>query len=415
MDALRDPMPRRSFLRFMAAGTAAMAFAPGRALARAGKSPKAKSVILLWMGGGPSQLDTFDPKPGVETGGEFRAIDTPVRGMRVAEVLPRVAAQGKQLSIIRTLTTREAAHDRATHLLHTGYEPIQNLEFAPLGTVVSSETAEDDYPLPTFIALSPPAIPRSRVFGVRHLPFTVENVNDPIPNIGTGVTGRRAMARDQLLAEQDGEFREDRRGAALERAKESARKAADLMTTPLLEAFDLKKEPEEVRARYGKGFGEKCLLARRLAAAGVPFVEVGLGGWDNHANVCRAVRRNCEQLDRGMGALLADLARTGQLDETLVLWMGEFGRTPRINGRKGRDHWSRSFAVALAAGGVEGGRVVGRTDRLGMEIVSRPVTPEDLFTTIYHTLGIDPDDEYVTEERSVRYGGSGGKVIRELF
>jgi hypothetical protein len=411
-------LDRRSFLRFLAAGSAAMAFLPhGAAFARKveTKKAKAKSVILLWMGGGPSQMDTFDPKPGTKTGGKFKAIDTSAKGMKVAEVLPSVAEQGKHLSILRSVTTKEASHERASHLLHTGYTPIQNLEFAPVGTVVSNELSPKDFPLPSFIALSPPAIPRSRVFGERHLPFTIENPRRPLPNIESLVEANRDLARSKLLAEQDVAFAEGRRGKEMDKARAAAKRAHDMMTTPLLRAFDLGKEPAATRKRYGPGFGEKCLLARRLVEAGVPFIEVGLGGWDNHANVFDAVKRNCGQLDRGMGALIGDLAEKGILDETLVLWMGEFGRTPAINRTNGRDHWSKCFSVVMAGGGVEGGRVVGHTGREGREITKRAIETDDLFTTIYHTLGIDPEMDYETQTRVVTVGGYSGKVIRELF
>jgi uncharacterized protein (DUF1501 family) len=411
-------LDRRSFLKFLAAGSATMALGPMKAAwGRTAAGPAAgrtKSVILLWMAGGPSQLDTFDPKPGSKNQGEFAAIDTPVKGMRVAEVLPRVAAEAEHFSIVRTLTTGEASHDRATHLLHTGQEPIQGLEFAPAGTVVARENRTEDFPLPPFIAISPPAIPRSRIFGEELLPFTIENPANPVPNLESRVQGARAAARDALLRAQDDGFAKDRADAEVEKARAAAKRAHDMMTTPLLSAFDLKKEPEKVREEYGPGFGQKCLLARRLVEVGVPFVEVGLGGWDNHRNVNAAVRKNCDQLDRGMGALIGDLAASGLLEDTLVLWMGEFGRTPTINRTKGRDHWSRCFSVVMAGAGIEGGRVVGRTDRDGMDIADRPVTIDDLFTTIYEAVGVDPDTEYEVQSRPVTYGNYGRK-IKELF
>lgn len=411
-------LDRRSFLRFLVAGSAAMALGPGRLAAgaetAATSARRGKSAILLWMAGGPSQLDTFDPKPGSENQGEIGAIDTTVPGLQVADVLPRVAAQAEHYSIVRTLATGEASHDRATHLLHTGQETIAGLDFAPTGTVVAHEREDADFPLPPFVAISPPAIPRSRIFGEHCLPFTVEDPARPVPNLESRIGGVRGAARDALLGSLDGDFARDRADAGLARARAAAERAHDLMTTPLKAAFDLKREPESVREEYGPGFGQKCLLARRLVAAGVPFVEVGLGGWDNHANVAGAVRKNAEQLDRGMGALLADLARTGLLKDVLVVWMGEFGRTPEINRGKGRDHWANGFSAVLAGAGLEGGRVVGRTDRDGMEIVDRPVSVADLFTTIYDALDVDPEKEYEVRSRPVAYGGY-GRPLRELL
>ena len=334
---------RRTFLKFALAGTAAAAFGPhlltrgAHARETEAKPAKTKAVILLWMGGGPSQLDTWDPKPGTQNGGEFRAIDTTAAGMQISEHLPKIAAQGHRLSILRSVNTREAAHERGTHLMHTGYAPIEGLEFAPTGTVMSHELSDPEFPLPTFIALSPPAIPTSRVFGERNLPFTIQNPNDPLPNIRSLVAGGRELRRQDLLRVQDEEFAKGRTGTSVERAVASSKKAMDMMTTPLLKAFDLKNESDELRKEYGGAFGQKCLLARRLVEVGIPFIEIGLGGWDNHQRIFDAVKRNSKQLDDGMGTLLRDLGDRGMLGDVMVLWMGEFGRTPTVNPQGGRD------------------------------------------------------------------------------
>ncbi len=413
-----NQVDRRSFLKFALGGTALTAFSPvGNLLgqdATVVASARAKACILLWMGGGPSQLDTWDPKPGRKTGGAFQAINTSVRGMQISEHLPRMAKQAKNFSIVRSLTTREAAHERGTYLMHTGYSPIAGQPFAPVGTVASYELARKNFPLPTYVAIRPPEIPQCEIFGERHLPFTVQDVNNPVPNVRALVgTDREALRREMLQWQEQG-FDEDRPGREMERRREASKRAQDLMTTPLMKAFEIKREKEKVRKAYGGGFGKNCLLARRLVEVGVPFVEVSLGGWDTHDNNFDRVKRLSGALDRGFGTLLGDLVDRDLLKDTLVIWAGEFGRTPRINPGNGRDHWTKCWSVVMAGGGVQGGRVIGSTDRDGMDIRSRPVTVQNFFATIYQSLGIDPDKRYIVNGRKVQYSYN-GKPVKELF
>ena len=407
---------RRSFLKFMVGGTAAAAFAPHPILWAQDTLSRirARSCILLWMGGGPSQLDTWDPKPGRKSGGEFRAVQTSARGFQISEHLPRLAEQAKHFSVIRSLTTGEAAHERGTYLMHTGYTPISGLPFAPVGTVASHEHSKPDFPLPTFVAMHAPEIPLSPIFGERHLPFTIQDVNQPIPNLRALVDRDRAERRAQLLQEQDRGFEADRKGKEIEKRHESAKKAQELMTTPLLQAFELGKEPGAVRKAYGENFGQMCLLSRRLVEAGVSFVEIGLGGWDTHNNNFEQVKNLSRQLDAGMGTLIRELSERGLLSDTLVLWAGEFGRTPEINPQNGRDHWTKCWSVVLAGAGIQGGRVIGETDKDGMEIRNRPVPVQDYFATIYKCLGIDSEKKYVLSGRKVKYAYN-GKPVKELF
>lgn len=406
---------RRTFLRFLVGGAAGSAFVP-QALTSAetaAKPKRGKSCILLWMNGGPSQLETFDPKSGESTGGPTRSVETSVRGVKISAFLPRLAQQMEHLSLIRSLSTGEAAHERGRYLMHTGYSPIPGLSFAPLGTVASYELATVEFPLPTFVALSAPDIPHSDVFGETHLPFALRDVEDPVANIRSLESVKRKR-RARLLQAQEEAFLSVRQGREVERRRAATRKAEDLMTTELLSAFRIEDEPEAVRERYGGEFGQQCLLARRLVTAGVPFVEIGLGGWDTHRDNFDKTRKLCTELDTGFASLLEDLAASGQLSETLILWAGEFGRTPTINGDDGRDHWARCWSVALAGGGIQGGRVIGATDKLGMDIASRPVAVEDFFATAYHALGIDPAEKYTVSGRKVKYA-YGGKPVRELF
>ncbi len=412
---------RRSFLRFGLSASAAVAAgvkAPSLLAQETVASSRAgKSLIVLWMGGGPSQMDTWDPKPlNPKTNGPFKAIDTAVRGLQFAEPMERLAAQAKHLAVIRTLTTKEAAHERGHALLHTCFAPIPGQEFAAMGTVVAAELSPKKFPLPNFVAVQPPGIPMTDAFDEEFLPFVVNDVNRPVPNSKRPheVSEAQQAEREKLLDEQNAEFEERRGGRTVEKVRAATAKAEDLMTTPLLKAFDLKTEPESLRKEYGDGFGQNCLLARRLVESGVKVVEVGLGGWDTHDdNFTKVEKLVRNSLDPGMGTLVKDLDQRGLLKDTLVLCVGEFGRTPEINGGNGRDHWCRNFSVALAGCGV-GGRVIGATDKAGMEIADRAVTVPELFASVYRLLGIEENKTYVINTRKVKYS-YGGKPIKELF
>jgi hypothetical protein len=417
-----DGNDRRNFLRFLVGGTAGLGLLPAplwsaaerSAAGRTGAVHRGKACIVLWLGGGASQLETFDPKPGENTGGPVKSIPTTVDGIQLSEYLPQLAKQQEHFSILRSVTSTESGHPRGLYLMHTGYAPIPGLPFAPMGTVCSHELRCDDFPLPSFLALSPPDIPHSEVFGDAHLPFSVRKLDDPIPNLRPPVKAGRRGTRRRLLGAQDESFLSGRSGRAIERRTEASQRALDLMTTPLLKAFRIEDEPEAVRKRYGGRFGQQCLLARRLVNVGVPFVEIGLGGWDTHNNNFDRTKKLCGHLDAALANLLADLAASGQLEETLILCLGEFGRTPVINRSKGRDHWTKCWSVAIAGGGVQGGRVIGATDKTGMAIARRPVPVEHLFATAYEALGIDPRTKYDVQGRKVKYAYN-GKPIQELF
>ena len=422
-DGCRAPgvgVSRRHFLRYglgaaaaSAAGVHLPAFAQDQDTVAGGSG---KSVIVLWMGGGPSQLDTWDPKPGHKNAGPFKAVETSLRGVFLGQPMERIAKQMKHIAVLRAVTTMEAAHERGAHLLHTCFSPIPGQDFAAMGTVVASKLTPKNFPLPSFVAVSPPPIPQSSSFGEEYQAFTVNNVDNPVPNVmrAGGISPDHQKSREELLDAQNEEFEGRREGREIEKVRTAVQKAEDLMTTPLLNAFNLKTEPEELRKEYGGYFGQNCLLARRLVQAGVKFVEVGLGGWDTHVNNFDAVNKNVrEQLDPGMGTLIKDLDQKGMLKDTIVLWMGEFGRTPEINATNGRDHWCKAFSVAMAGGGV-GGRIVGATDKAGMEIQDRPVTVPELFATVYKLIGIPENDHYIVNQRKVKYS-YGGKPIKELL
>jgi uncharacterized protein DUF1501 len=412
---------RRHFLRFglgAAAASAAGIHLPAFAQDQDTVTGNAgKAVIVLWMGGGPSQLDTWDPKPGHKNAGPFKAVETSIRGVHLAQPMEKIAKQMKHIAVLRAVTTTEAAHERGAHLMHTCFSPIPGQDFAAMGTVVAANMTRKDFPLPSYVAVNPAAsIPQSSSFGEEYQAFTVNNVDNPIPNVmrSGGISPEHQKTREELLDAQNEDFEGRREGREVEKVRTAVQKAQDLMTTPLLKAFDVKSEPEELRKEYGGYFGQNCLLARRLVQAGVKFVEIGLGGWDTHVNNFEAVTKNVrEQLDPGMGTLIKDLDQKGMLKDTIVLWMGEFGRTPEINMTNGRDHWCKSFSVAMAGGGV-GGRIIGSTDKAGMEIADRPVKVPDLFATVYRLLGIPENNHYIVNQRKVKYS-YGGTPIKELL
>ena len=401
---MTDGLTRRSLLRGSLGGFLGFAAARGNDLfgQAATRSATGKSVIVLWMSGGPSQIDTWDPKPGRDNGGPTKAIDTVSAGIQYSENLRVCATQSEHIAVVRSMTSREGSHERGRYLLHTGYIPTGTVVHPSMGAIAAMELGKKDSELPNFISLGgstegagflPPEFNPFVVSGARGgmrgggaATIKVDNVAYP-----AGVDKARFRERMKLLKEQEADFEKDRPSDELEKHKTAYEKADRLMHTPLLDAFDLTKEKAELVSAYGdSGFGRSCLVARRLVERGVPFIEVNLGGWDTHQDNFTRVAANCKQLDPGMGTLIRDLHEKRMLDRTLVVWMGEFGRTPKINPNTGRDHYPKAWSAAFAGGGVKGGRVIGSTDRDGAEVKDTPVTVPDLFATIYTLLGVDP-------------------------
>jgi hypothetical protein len=374
-----------------------------------------RACILLYMEGGPSQLDTFDPKPGEPTGGPFRAIEAGVPGMRVSEHLPRLARQGKRLCIIRSLTSKEGNHDRARHLMHTGYPPQGGVDHPAFGSLVAEARGGPD--MPGYVAVGGPG-EDAGFLGAAYSPFPVLNPDKPTRNLSParGVDETRFGARLDLWRALQAGFAADHPGSLVSGQRAVGEQAVALMRAPGAAAFDLSSEPEAVRRAYGDSpFGAGCLMARRLVAAGVPFVEVLLKGWDTHDNNFPRVKQLCATLDQGMSALLDDLAARGLLASTMVLWMGDFGRTPTINERGGRDHFPAASSVVLAGGGVKGGQVIGGTSAQGDEIAARPITVPDLYRSVAFAIGLDADKtRFAPSGRPIKTV-DGGSVIRELF
>ena len=318
-----------------------------------------KSAILLWMGGGPSTMDLWDLKPEAPTGGPFRQIST-TGDVQICEHLPMMAKQMHNMSIIRSMSTREADHMRGRYYMHTGYVPNPSIEHPSYGAVLSHQLHRDNLDIPQFVSVGGGSI-GGGFLGMKYAPFVV-NSDGRVRNLDVKPDARflqRAYALDVI----ENSFINQRRGAIASDHRDVLRQAFSLLTSEQMESFKVAGEPEAVKDRYGdNNFGKSCLMARRLVEVGVPFIEVNLGGWDNHQNIFPTLRDNkLPMLDRGMSALVEDLEQRGLLEDTVIIWMGEFSRTPRINQNAGRDHWARSWSVVVGGAGMNGGIAIGET------------------------------------------------------
>ncbi len=410
-------MDRRHFLKHVATASAlavpGMQFWQGLRAAAPKLKKDNKSIIILWMGGGPATIDLWDLKPGEQTGGEFKPIKTPASGVQISEILPTVASQFKHLSIVRSLVTNEGSHERGTVLMNTGRQPNPVVQYPALGATASSLLTAKDLPLPGFIGIGGTAQRIGPGFlGMMYAPFTVQNPGQPPQNIkspGLGddrETVERLRRRQRLFYTVEDNFTEgafphlrsagerEAAGSPAQSHEAIYKKAFDLTISPLRTVFEVNKEPAKVIDAYGgqrNPFGMGCLLARKLVEQGVTAVEVDLGGWDTHGNNFGQLRTNLgPRLDKGMGALVKDLVDRGMWKNTVVLWMGEFGRTPRINQNAGRDHWARCWSIVLGGGAIQGGRAFGATSKDGMDVQSDRATIGDVFATVFKGLGVDP-------------------------
>ncbi len=391
-----------------------------------------KSCILLWMDGGPSHHDTFDMKPDApaEYRGFYQPIATSVPGLQITEMFPRVAGLMHHGAILRGMTTAESEHGRARIYLHTGYrQGTGGLRYPTMGSMMTSAAVETPSEMPNFVVTGQHLNPANWSYvsspghlGPRHAPLIVSDLNAGIPNLRSPASASEVQDRLSLAEQMAQSFMRDYPDQAASAHRTMVQRSLQLMRSDKCRAFDLSLEPAAVRDRYGRfTFGQGCLLARRLVEVGVPFIEVyhapTAGGWDNHtAERTREVRELAmPQLDQGMSALLTDLHDRGLLDDTLVIWMGEFGRTPRVKPDGGRDHYARAWSTVLFGGGIRGGQVVGRTDRLGAIVEERPISAIDFMATVCRVLGVDDERTYHVGERPVRMIDRGANPVRELF
>ncbi len=413
-------MTRRHFMQH-AAGASAMigtSLAMGHSMrVHAAELQKHhKSAILLWMGGGPATIDLWDLKPGASTGGPFKPISTS-GDVQICEHLPMMAKQMHNMSIVRSMSTREADHDRGRYYMHTGFVPNPNIEHPSYGSVLSHEIMADrsDLEIPPFISIGG-ASEGPGFLGMSWAPFSVTS-DGRIRNLDMDLKDNRLIQRMATLDMLEKGFIAQNRGGVSEDHRKVLKKTFDLMTSQQMEAFRVEKEPEEVRERYGNdAFGRGCLMARRLVETGVPFIEVDLGGWDNHQGIHNILQnQRLPVLDKAMSALIEDLEQRDLLKDTAIIWMGEFGRTPQINGNAGRDHFARAWSVVVGGGGMKGGIAVGSTNEDGTAVDSEPYSAEDLMATVCKSLGISLETTYQSKNGRPMKIANGGKVIRELF
>jgi hypothetical protein len=415
---------RRHFLRTIGLGAAGLAataavplsFTDWMALQAADMRKNHRACILLWMAGGPSQLETFDPKPGTEHGGETRSISTSVSGISIAEGWTETAKVMKEIALVRSMTNKEGNHQRATYQLHTGYVPSATLKHPHIGCSIAGELGESQFDLPHIVSIGGPTI-GAGFLGAAMEPFVVQSPEKPPDNTQPRVGSDRFRRRLGLLDHLENAGFE--RVGGLDRVRDHRalyHQTARMILSPHMRAFSLEEEPEPIRAAYGRTpFGQGCLLARRLIQAGVTFIEVRCNGWDTHQQNHDKVGKLASQVDPAFAALIRDLKHHGLLGSTLIVWMGEFGRTPKINPNAGRDHFPRVFNVALAGGGVRGGQVIGTSSADGMDVKDRPVSVPDLLASLCHSLKVDPTKEAMTPVGRPIKVVDGGKPVKELF
>ena len=444
----RNQINRRDWLRLSAAGYFAGAMSPWMpALAETAASDprRTRACILLWMSGGPSQLDTFDPKPEHENGGEFKPIDTAVPGIQICEHLPQVAKQMQDLAVIRSMSTKEGDHTRATYLARTGYLPQGPIRYPTMGSLFSKEMGSHDAELPNFVSIAPnrfvsPGAYGPGFLGPAYAPLIVGNSSltpgaamqqdDALRvrniDLPAGVDERQLDGRLGLLDTLETGFQASRPDVTVESHRLAYNKAVRMMRSQAVGAFTLDEEEDALRDAYGRNpFGQGCLLARRLVERGVPFVEVSLNsaagaggiGWDTHADNFNGVKALCETLDPAWATLTTDLKQRGLLDSTLVVWMGEFGRTPQIaEDRTGRDHFPAAWSTVIGGGGIQGGQVIGKTSDDGMTVEDRRVDTGDLLATICLALGLDPEKQNISNVgRPIRLSDPEATPIEEVL
>jgi hypothetical protein len=412
-------MSRRHFMSHMAGASALTipALTLGNSLIANADTLKRnkKSAILLWMSGGPSTMDIWDLKPGANTGGPFRPIST-AGDVQICEHMPLTAKVMDKLSIVRSMSTREADHMRGRYYMHTGYVPNPNIEHPSYGAVLAHELYDQrpDLQIPPFISVGGGSVGPG-FLGMAWAPFTV-NSNGQIRNLDMKVDSRLTNRMKTLALIEKG-FVSQNRGSAAEDHSKVLQKTLNLLTSPQMEAFKVNKEPKDMLDMYGNdGFARGCLMARRLVEAGVPFVEVDFGGWDNHAGIFPTFQNDkLPKLDRAMSSLVTDLDQRGMLQDTAIIWMGEFSRTPNINGGAGRDHFARAWSVVVGGGGLKGGIAVGQTSEDGRSVETEPYTSQDVMATICKTLGISLETTFTSRSGRPMKIAAGGKIIKELF
>jgi Protein of unknown function (DUF1501) len=413
MFGIRNEVSRRDLLRLTSAGVLGTSISgwfsvlANRAAEASAQGVKHKSCILLWMQGGPAQSHTFD----VKSGNEFKNIATSVPGIQISEHLPKVAQQMQNMAILRSMKTGDGNHQTATYLMHTGFRKGTGGAVHPsLGSMVAADLGKTDSELPNFVAVGGTQGPG--YLGPRYAPLIVNDFDRGLPDLKPFTNQEDVDERANLVDELDRAFLEDYQAQSTRAHLTSFQRAVQLMHSNKTNAFQLGSEPAEAREAYGSSkFGQGCLLARRLVEAGVSFVEVSLGGWDTHNNTPQRIKQLSNQLDAPMATLIADLKQRGLLDTTLVIWMGEFGRSPG----NGQNHYANGWSTVLAGAGLKTGQVIGSTGAKG-EVEEKPVTSPDFMATVCKALGIDHTKNYTARGgRPMPKVAKDGKPVGDLF
>ena len=415
-----DSESRRSFMLRTAKTALGVTMLPvssklAQAAAEGRGGGKAKHVIYLYMQGGMSHIDTFDPKTG-ETKGAKDPIKTNAEGMMLGGYMEQMAKQANKISIIRSMTSKTGVHDQGNYLMHTGYEPRGTIVHPTMGAWASHFLGRATKSLPDSVSINGGSPNGAGFFPPALSPIPISNPETGLQNIQPTTSDSLFKKRIDLMNEFDAGFRKKFQSSEVKAYTEFYDETLNLMKSEDLKAFDLKAEDQATRAKYGmNSFGHGCLLARRLVENGVRFIEVQTGGWDMHNYIDDAMGRTGGSMDIAFAALLEDLQSKGLLESTLVVLGSEFGRTPNINENEGRDHYPKVFSAVMAGGGIKGGYVYGASDKDGREVADKQATPQDFLSTIGHAMGLPVDEVVMSPSNRPFTVGDKGSAITELF
>lgn len=432
-------LDRRHLLRVGAVSTAVSMSGWLGELALAAEEKKVKpkrSCILLWMNGGPSTIDLWDLKPDHENGGPYKQIEA-APGLKIGEHLPKIAKHGKNIAVLRGMSTKEGDHARGTYLMRTGQLPgFAGIQYPSIGSLISKELGDPKAELPNFVSIAPQRFFAQDAFGPGFLGpvYAPLIVGDNQFNNGQGqnidsllkvadldrpknIDETTHAARLEMLREVQEDFAAARPGGISKSHSAAYDRAIRLMQSDGGKVFDLTQEKDTTRDKYGRNlFGQGCLLARRLVEKGVPFVEVSLGNWDTHGNNFDLVKGLCGTLDAAWASLMDDLKDRGLLETTTIVWMGEFGRTPKINQGKGRDHFPNAWSTVIAGGGIKGGQAVGKTSKDGTTVEERLTPTVDMLATVCCALGIDYEKQNMSNVgRPIRIVDKNATPVKEVL
>lgn len=373
-----------------------------------------KRCILIWLNGGCSQFETFDMKVGRPTGGPFREIDTNLPGTKICELMPKMSQRMDKLTVIRSMRTSQVDHPGGIYLMHTGWSPSANTRFPEIGAIVAKYCGKQDSDLPNFVKISSQGNAGSGFLGPQYQPFNLGRDGNLPTFSASPLSSDKENRRNELRSFVENKFAERKTADPIRMHREGYDQARRLNN--VLDVFKLESEWEKYREKYGNSkIGKRMMIAARLVEAGVAFVEVGQSGYDTHADNFEGHKSLVPPMEHGWAALLDDLTERGLLDDTLVVWMGEIGRTPKINNRSGRDHYVRSWTTALAGGGVKGGLVYGESDEDGFDVKTNKVTEGDFFATVYSALGIDPTTENYSGVRPIPLAQFEHRVVKDIL